>query len=78
MSSELHPSSTEVPIPASLTLAEVASALATSQRRVKSLIASGDLAAFNVAAPDAVRASLRVTPAALQSFIDGRTVKAYA
>lgn len=71
------PSGTETestPIPASLTVVEVAESLSVSPRRVKTLISHGELAAFDVSAPSAVRPSLRVTPAALAAFVAAKTV----
>ena len=42
------------------------------------LVSSFSGTAFDVSAPNAIRPSLRVTPAALKAFIESRTVTAKA
>ncbi len=61
------------PIPAALTVAEVASSLGVASRTVRNLIYRGDLEAFSVGQGDK-RPALRVTPVALAAFIATKTV----
>jgi excisionase family DNA binding protein len=57
----------------SYTVAELARALKVAPRTIRSWIASGQLAAFNVSA-GTIRPHYRVTEAAVRSFIEERNI----
>jgi excisionase family DNA binding protein len=58
------------PIPAGLTVGEVADTLRCSERTVRNLISARELTAFYVGRGSRI---LRVTPAALTSYIESKT-----